>query len=368
MIRHLLCLLGAGLLFAATSASAEEPHAHHGPEGFVNPHVEVPHGGQGSFLRARFASGPWPGHDPDVFTVPTATPEPVPAGGATDNARVTWIGHSTVLIQHRGVNVITDPMLSPYASPIRFAGPRRISEPGIALENLPPIDVVVISHDHYDHLDVPTIEALGEGPRYLVPLGLRSWFAGRGVDPARVDELDWWDQRELQVRGERLRVTATPSQHFSGRGLTDRDETLWAAWALEWIDFSAWFGGDTGYNGVQFKEIGRRFGGFDLGIIPIGAYRPRWFMGVVHVNPAEAVRIHQDLGARRSIGVHWGTFVLSQEASHEPPQELRAAVREAGLAEGAFSAWKVGETRAFQAPPPRDQASAASSSGATITP
>lgn len=348
MTRARTLVILAALLCGAGSALAEERPAHHAEEGFRNPHAELPHGGAGtSFLRARFGSGPWPGHDPDSYTVPTATPDPVPAGGHTDNARVTWIGHSTVLIQHRGANLLTDPILSPFASPLRFAGPRRISEPALALEELPPIDAVVISHNHYDHLDAPTIEGLGNGPRYVVPLGLAEWLERRGIRRERILEFDWWDELELETRGGPLRITATPSQHFSGRSLTDRDETLWAAWAIEWPDWKAWFGGDTGYNEVQFREIGRRFGGFDLGIIPIGAYLPRWFMKTVHVNPSEAVKIHRDIAARSSLGVHWGTFVLSQEASYQPPEDLRRATREAGLAEGAFVTFRVGETRSY---------------------
>jgi N-acyl-phosphatidylethanolamine-hydrolysing phospholipase D len=341
----------AAVLLTGSGYAAEPNHRDGGR--FVNPHVDTPHGGVFSYLRTRlFGGDDWASYDvARDGPVPRAVPAIVPSGSATSNAAVTWIGHATVLIQHQGVNVLTDPILTNYASPLPFAGPRRRSPPALNLDTLPPIDVVVISHNHYDHLDAPTIRALGDGPRYFVPLGIGGWLADRGIDPVRVTEMDWWDTHTVDLAESRLEVIATPSQHFSGRSLTDRNRTLWAAWAIRWNDFSVWFGGDTGYNDAQFKTTGKRLGGFDLGIVPIGAYLPRSFMSVVHVDPAEAVKIHLDIGAHRSIGVHWGAFELAAEPLLEPPRALMRAAAEAGLPPAEFTTFAVGETRFFSADP-----------------
>lgn len=339
----------AVLALVALAASGEEqPAAHHADGKFVNPHQVYDHGGFFGIVRARL-SKQWQSYQAERDIVPTANPdirrEP------TDNAVVTWLGHATVLIQHRGANVLTDPMFSQYASPVSFAGPRRITQPALQLDELPPIHAVLISHDHYDHLDTATIKALGDAPQYFVPLGIKAWLVNKGISAARVHELDWWATQEIDVQGETLSFTATPAQHFSGRSLWGRDKTLWSSWSVAWKDFRLWFGGDTGYNDIQFKEIGRRLGPFDLGIIPIGAYEPRWFMRTVHVNPAEAVRIHEDIGAIRSFGMHWGTFVLAGEGVLTPPVALADARRAAGLSEAAFSTFAVGETRRYQPQP-----------------
>jgi N-acyl-phosphatidylethanolamine-hydrolysing phospholipase D len=342
------------LAAVASNGSGQAPAADHRDGGrFVNPHVETSHGGLLGYLRARFFGGDdWASYDAARDgPIPRAEPAIVPPGTATSNAAVTWIGHATVLIQHQGVNVLTDPILPQYASPLPFDGPRRRSAPALTLDGLPHIDVVVISHNHYDHLDAPTIRALGNGPRYFVPLGIGDWLVDRGIDPARVTEMDWWDTDTLRLADTEVEVIATPSQHFSGRSLTDRNRTLWAAWAIRWNDFSVWFGGDTGYNDVQFRATGERLGAVDLGIIPIGAYLPRSFMRVVHVDPVEAVMIHRDIRARRSIGVHWGTFELAAEPLLEPPQALKRATAEAGLPPAEFTTFAVGETRFFGAAP-----------------
>ena len=337
-------------LACGNAVLAAETPAHHADGGFRNPFSDAVHGGVGNFLRVvrmRFFSDAWPTYDADRDRVPLATP--VPASDESANATVTWVGHATVLIQHQGINVLTDPMFSDRASPFPFAGPKRVTRPALALRELPPVDVVVISHNHYDHLDAATVDALGNGPVYYVPLGLRRWFERRGIDPTRVVEMDWWDQRD-HASGERsLRVTATPSQHFSGRTLADRNETLWASWSVAWDDFRVWFGGDTGYNDRQFREIGERLGDIDLGIVPIGAYEPRFFMCAVHVNPEEAVRIHQEIGAAASMAIHWGAFFLSAEGLLTPVHALAAARAEAGIPESEFAAFAVGETRRYPA-------------------
>ncbi len=349
-MRRLPALLLCAALAGAPAIRAEPPPPHHAEGGFRNPLGASMHGGLGSFFkiaRLRFFSDTWQTYEPERDRVPLATP--ALAADGSGNATVTWVGHATVLIQHRGINVLTDPMFSNFASPLPRIGPRRITQPALALEELPPVDVVVISHNHYDHLDKATIEALGNAPVYYVPLGLRPWFEARKIARERIVEMDWWEARDHAADGVGLRVTATPSQHFSGRSLTDRNKTLWAAWSLAWEDFQVWFGGDTGYNDVQFKETGERLGEIDLAMIPIGAYEPRSFMRPVHVNPAEAVRIHQDLGARASMGMHWGAFILSAEGVLTPTLALAEARAEAGIPQAEFAAFAVGETRRYPA-------------------
>ncbi len=350
-IRRLNLTLLAGCLMCTLSVTADDDlPAHHRDSGFGNPYAEKRNTNLFSVLRSRFFSDEWQRYDKERDQVPVTSPDL--AAAPTDNATVTWIGHATVLVQHRGINVLTDPMFSNIASPISFLGPKRITQPAVALEDLPEIHAVVISHDHYDHLDTATIKALGNTPRYFVPLGVKRWFVNKGIAPERVDEMDWWDERRLEVDGEELVITATPSQHFSGRTLTDRNKTLWAAWSVAWTDFHTWFGGDTGYNPHQFKETAERLQQVDLGVIPIGAYKPRQMMGPIHVNPAEAVEIHKDLRARASMAIHWGAFILSAEGVLTPAEDLAIAREAAGLDEDTFAAWSVGETRHFPAHTP----------------
>jgi N-acyl-phosphatidylethanolamine-hydrolysing phospholipase D len=282
----------------------------------------------------------FPDHDEARGKIPVVAADLERIRQPAEAPQVTWIGHATVLIQYRGVNVLTDPIFSQRASPVSFAGPKRLSPPALTAGQLPRIDFVVISHNHYDHLDRPSVRALGNGPRWLVPLGLKAWFTKAGIDPARVDEFDWWQERRFGG----LTVTATPLQHWSARSPWDRYETLWAGWALRIGDFSALFVGDTGYNEHQFRAIGERLGPFDLALLPIGAYAPRWFMRAVHINPEEAVRIHRDVRARQSIGIQWGGFILTAEPVDEPPRALAAAREKHGIEASEFITLQVGAT------------------------
>jgi L-ascorbate metabolism protein UlaG (beta-lactamase superfamily) len=258
---------------------------------------------------------------------------------------MTWIGHATALLQINGVNVITDPMFSERASPFTFAGPKRRVPPGLALDELPHIDVVLISHSHYDHLDTASVEALnaqpGGPPLFLVPLGIKDWLAKKGITNAQ--ELDWGD--ETSVTG--LDFWFVPATHWSARSLTDRNETLWGGWVVKTPagaahPFSVYFAGDTGYSN-DFKRIGAAFGCVDLALIPVGAYEPRWFMGPQHVDPQQAVQIFEDMHAKKAIGIHWGTFELTDEALDEPPQKLAEATHEAGLPDDAFTVLHHGQ-------------------------
>jgi N-acyl-phosphatidylethanolamine-hydrolysing phospholipase D len=335
-----LCTLG-------TSAQLAEPKspAHHSARGYQNPHADTSAGGIFNVMRSRLFKDDWQRYDPSRDRVPTTTPDPSTA--PTDNATVTWIGQATVLIQHKGINVLTDPVFSDHASPFSFAGPKRVTRPAMSVEELPEIHAVVISHNHYDHLDTASIRALGNDPTYFVPLGVKAWFEEVGIRPDKVVELDWWEEASLLIDGQQIVLTATPSQHVSGRGFRDRNATLWASWGIAWSDFSAWFGGDTGYNDLQFREIGERLGPFDLGIIPIGSYEPRHIMKAVHVNPAEALQIHKDINARSSMAVHWGGFHLTAEGVLEPAADLQRARRAAAIPEEEFATVAVGETRHY---------------------
>lgn len=259
---------------------------------------------------------------------------------------VSWIGHVTLLLQIGGVSVLTDPHFSKRASPLTFAGPPRHQRPGIALSDLPHIDVVLLSHNHYDHLDLPSVRALyeqaGGPPLFLLPLGLLRWFTRhvtRG-DSQRLRELDWWDEFTCKD----IRFTFLPVQHWSSRTARNRNRTLWGGWAAEHPDFRFFFSGDLGYS-KDVADIAARMSGFDLAAIGIGAYEPRWFMQNQHINPEEAVRIHRELGARRSLGIHWGTFEgLTDEPLDEPPRALAAAREAAGLAPEEFFVMRHGET------------------------
>ena len=261
------------------------------------------------------------------------------------NPSVTWVGHATVLLHVGGLYVLTDPQFSERASPLSFAGPKRVVPPAPALHELPRIDVVVVSHNHYDHLDLGSVSRLAEQPggppRFFVPLGLKDWFRRRGID--NVDELDWWESREY--RG--LQIHFVPVQHWSKRTLTDENQTLWGGWVLRHPELAFFFAGDTGYS-RDFADIGRRFGGFDLAAIPIGAYEPRWFMKIMHLDPAEAVQVHKDVKARQSLGIHWGTFDnLTDESLDEPPARLAEQRRKAGLSDDEFFVLRHGETRSL---------------------
>ena len=271
--------------------------------------------------------------------------------GAAMQPAVTWIGHASALVQASGLNVLTDPIFSERAFPVQFAGPRRAQPPGLALVELPHIDVVVISHNHYDHLDRASVFALsqqaGGSPQFLVPLGLKAWMEGIGIQKVR--ELGWWQSAMVGTAEFML----TPVQHWSARSFSDRYETLWGGWAVLGPDFHWYYSGDTGYS-RDFADTRARLaprqspdqgGGFDLALIAVGAYEPRWFMKEQHLNPAESVQVHLDVGAKRSLGVHWGTFNLTDEPLDQPPRDLAAAREASKLLPDAFFVLAVGETR-----------------------
>ncbi|NKI94569.1 MBL fold metallo-hydrolase [Rhizobacter sp. SG703] len=280
--------------------------------------------------------------------------------GAAMQPAVTWIGHATVLAQLGGLTLLTDPVFSERASPVPFAGPKRHQPPGVALADLPHIDLVLASHNHYDHLDGASVDALqrqpGGAPLFIVPLGVKAWLAERGI--ANAVELDWWTSHTVPSPTGPVEVTLVPAQHWSGRGLADRMKTLWGGFAVFAPDCHLFYAGDTAYS-RDFIDIQAHFaerqsaangGGFDVALLPIGAYEPRWFMAPQHVDVEEAIRIHRDLRAKRSLGVHWGTFQLSDEALDDPPHALAEQRRSQALSDEEFFVLAIGETRQF---PPR---------------
>lgn len=318
---------------------------------YVNRHPTPDHGLR-EFLRwQRETRGRFPARRP----FPLRRPDPALLASAADRPRFTWIGHATYLVQYRGWNLLTDPVFSERCSPLSFAGPKRTVAPALSIDALPEIHAVLVSHNHYDHLDRASVRALNErfGERlcWFAPRGVGQWLRRRGV--ARVVELGWWQHQ----RHQDFHAFCLPAQHFSGRGARDRNRTLWCGWRLDWDDFSLFFAGDTGYAPV-FREIHDVLGPVDVALLPIGAYQPRWFMAPVHINPDEAVRIHQDLAAGHSLAMHWGTFVLTDEPLDEPPKALDAARRRHGVAARSFQAPGHGDTlslhdHGFEEEPPR---------------
>ncbi|HEY1952994.1 MAG TPA: MBL fold metallo-hydrolase [Gemmatimonadaceae bacterium] len=275
---------------------------------------------------------------PPAFVVPRATPEEL---------TVTWVGHTTFLIQMGGLNILTDPVWSERASPVQFAGPKRLVAAAVDFDSLPPIDVVILSHDHYDHLDSGTISRLVSrypAALWFCPLGVGAFLRRHGA--REITECDWWQEAAAGT----LHLTCVPAQHFSGRTLGRRDRTLWCGWTLQSINRRLFFGGDTALH-PEFGTIGARCGPFDLAILPIGAYEPRWFMGSVHMNPEDCMKAVNDLNAVQRgkrvtlVAAHWGTFKLTDEPMDEPPVRMRAAWEANNLETTNLWIMRHGETR-----------------------
>ena len=257
----------------------------------------------------------------------------------TARAIVTFIGHSTFVIQTPAGNVLTDPVYSQRAGPFNVFGPRRVRQPGVRFGDLPPISVVLLSHNHYDHCDVRALGRLAECFDPLVVTPLRNAALVRSTGIRRVQELDWWED----VKTASLQVSLTPAQHFSARGPFDRNRSLWGGFMLVGGDVRIYFAGDTGA-GPSFREIRQRLGRIDLALLPIGAYEPRWFMKDVHMNPGEAVQAHLDLEPAQSIGMHFGTFQLTTEGIDEPLRALEEACRDRDVPQERFRTLDVGES------------------------
>ena len=263
----------------------------------------------------------------------------MPPAVASGDVAVTFIGHSSFLIQTGTTALLIDPIYSERASPVTFAGPRRVRAPGVRFDDLPPISVVLVSHNHYDHCDLRTLATLNRRfqPSFLTPLANAPLLNSVGI--TRVTELDWWDSADVAS----IKLTATPAQHFSARGLFDRDRALWSGFFIEAAGRRILFAGDSGY-GPHFRDIAARLAPIDLALLPIGAYEPRWFMKDIHMTPQEAVQAHLDLGAQQSIAMHFGTFQLTPEAIDEPVRLLSRALEEQGVSAAEFRTLEVGES------------------------
>ncbi|PBK79311.1 N-acyl-phosphatidylethanolamine-hydrolyzing phospholipase D [Armillaria gallica] len=286
------------------------------------------------------------------------------------DVKATWLGHACFLVEFpfvaslgRGARVLFDPVFSDRCSPSQAFGPKRYTEMPCKIEDIPEVDAVVISHNHYDHLDTHTITTLfkrARPPHIFAPLGNESYFASIGIPKDHAHTLDWWDARRVEVSGTSFKLICTPAQHWTGRGAFDQGKTLWASWAVEGEGKKVYFAGDTGYRSVKddenedecpvcpaFKEIGEKFDKFDLAMIPIGAYKPRWFMSTIHCAPQDSVRIFKDVRAKKAIAMHWGTWVLTTEEIMEPPKRLAEECTKIGISDGDFLLSDVGETKFF---------------------
>lgn len=270
-----------------------------------------------------------------------------PPARVTDGIRVTFVGHASHLIQTGGLNILIDPVWSDRASPVSFAGPVRVRPPGIAFDDLPPIDVVLITHGHYDHLDVATLAKLAQRgrPQIVAPLGHDVTIRESDAS-ANVTVLDWHDGATLS---DKVKVTLVPTQHWTARGLYDRNKALWGGYIIETPAGCVYHVTDTGYHDTLFHETRDRYGPFKLAIIPVGAYEPRWFMKRQHCNPEEAVRIFQECGAPVALAHHFGTFQLTDEAIDAPVEALRAACMDKGIAADKFRALDPGEVLEIKA-------------------
>ncbi len=332
---------------------------HHRPDGFQNNYQSFRGKRWHEILRWRWNA--WRAGHPRPLTEPIPVVAPDLAfihanakAGLSMQPAVTWIGHITVLAQLGGLNILTDPVFSERCFPVQWAGPKRATPPGMGLAQLPRIDVVLLSHNHYDHMDEASLLALarqaGGSPLFITPLGHQAWFARRGIH--HVLELDWWDTHVLPAteHSARVPITLTPAQHWSARTANDALRSLWGGFAVLAPDCHLFFAGDTAYS-QDFADIRQHFaqaqnaasgGGFDIALLPIGAYEPRWFMKDQHVNPQESVQIFHDLGCKKAIAVHWGTFQLTDEALDEPPRELARCLHQAGLRSDQFMTLAIG--------------------------
>ncbi|KAJ9380997.1 hypothetical protein DTO063F5_6448 [Paecilomyces variotii] len=366
--------------------------AHHLKGGFRNPWDSwkdlEPLKIASSLIRRRLA-GEANAPDTTPPTVPVHTPKFLPTR-QTPKLRATWLGHACYYVEFpSGLRVLFDPVFEDRCSPLSWLGPKRYTEAPCKIGDIPMIDAVVISHNHYDHLSYDTVTEIAQkhpNCHFFAPLGNKKWFTESGIN--NMTELDWWEERDMTLSPSQSpstdvvetedgsskaveilgRVTCLPCQHTSNRGILDRSKTLWASWSIESGGAKVYFAGDTGYRAVPelpkgaddhspeyklptcpaFKQIGEFKGPFDLGLIPIGAYDPRWIMSPMHADPHDAVNIFQDTECKRALGMHWGTWVLTEEDVLEPPKKLKEALERNGLPPtGTFDVCDIGESTEF---------------------
>lgn len=284
---------------------------------------------------------PWPSQVKNAPRIRGEAPQ------VKDQALITFINHSSILIQTHSLCLLTDPVFSNRVSPVPWAGPKRARAPGLDFDELPKVDLVLISHNHYDHLDLDTLKKLEKKfrPQFLVAWGDRQLLMKNGIK--NVHEMDWWDDFSMP-KGDRL--TFVPTQHFSARGILDRNQSLWGGYNIQSAQLNIHFGGDAAYSS-HYAEIRRRLGPVDIALLPIGAYEPRWFMKAMHMNPAEAVQAHLDLESKQSIGIHFGTFQLTEEAIDQPKMDLSDALKARNISPNTFICLHEGESRLFTKSP-----------------
>ncbi len=314
---------------------------HHTISGFQNhPFVETTASKGVLFYFRRFWGSIFTPDIPDGHAL--SETESVELLNAIKGDSITWLGHASFLIRISGKTILTDPFLTEFASPVSWAGPRRFVNSGIPLDKLPPVNIVVVSHNHYDHLDAETISSLKnkEKIHVVVPLGLKPFFTERGY--SNIIELDWG--QSVTIDG--VELTSLPAVHDSARSIDDRDQTLWASWAITSLENRIFFVGDTGYSDTIFDKIGGQYGLFDYAVLPIGAYEPRKLMWMSHITPEEAIAIGKEVHANTLIASHWGTVSsLSDEPPWEPPKRFRKSGIGNGFSEDALWVMKIGETR-----------------------
>ncbi|KAJ3045208.1 hypothetical protein HDV00_011079 [Rhizophlyctis rosea] len=289
-------------------------------------------------LKSRLTAPP-----PDLSSSWIAEPLPNADGSSSSGMAVTWLGQSTCVIQMDGYTVLTDPIFSDRT--VSYFGPKRLRPSPCQLSDLPKIDIVLVSHNHYDHLDINVVKELGNTVKWYIPLGLRDWFAQFKI--TNVVELDWWEEHQ---HDDKLKVISTPIQHWSGRHFFDVNQTLWSSFVVKGPNSSFFHCGDTGYCSA-FAEIGKRYGPITLAALPIGSYEPRWFLRHQHASPEEAVQMHRELRAQHTLGVHWGTFMMSDEYYMDPPRVLDESREKEGVTGREVFTTRLGETVVL--PPPR---------------
>ncbi len=323
---------------------ADSARSHHGAAGYQNLYpFKQPR--FADLLRWNWQRWRMPAVAHRLQDIRRQTPDAAALAANASQPSYTWIGHASGFIQLAGLNLLLDPVWSERASPLRWAGPRRLLPPALALESLPRIDLVMVTHNHYDHLDFATIRRLarqaGGAPQFVVPLGVAPTLLRAGVPAAHIHQLDWWESFKLGG----VEAVLTPAQHWSKRMIFgDRNRALWGGFAVRGDGLQLWYPGDTGYHPELFALIAERIGPLDLALLPIGAYQPRWFLQAQHIDPAEAVEIFRIMRPRRALAVHWGTFVLTDEALHQPPLDLAAERDKHGIDAADFSVPAMGET------------------------